>query len=76
MANQQNARGTRTETGKRPTHRVFAVREDEGDQRFWSEIGAAWAHPAGTGFGLVLNFLPLQGQKIVLRVNEPKDEQG
>jgi hypothetical protein len=38
-------------------------------------FAAAWAHRSGEGFNVVLNFLPPQGQKIVMRVNEPKDDE-
>lgn len=46
-----------------------------GGKSFWQDIGAAWAHRSGEGFNVVLNFLPLQGQKIVMRANEPKDDE-
>ena len=29
----------------------------------------------GKGFSMVLNFMPMQGQNIVMRVNEPKDDE-
>ena len=76
---QNTTRRTNTETGNRPSHRVFAVTEPrhEGGKSFWQDIGAAWAHGDGEGFNVVLNFLPLQGQNIVIRVNAPReDEQG
>ncbi|MCA0248977.1 MAG: hypothetical protein LCH93_20390 [Proteobacteria bacterium] len=82
MAKQQQNntnRRTNTETGNRPSHRVFAVAEarEEGGKAFWADIGAAWAHGDGKGFDVVLNLLPMQGQNIVIRVNEPReDEQG
>ena len=74
---QQNTRGTNTETGNRPTHRVFAVTEprEEGGKAFWADIGAAWSHGDGKGFNVVLNLLPMQGQAIVIRVNEPRDDE-
>lgn len=82
MAKQQHQNTTRennSETGNRPSHRVFAVSEAkrEGGKDFWTDIGAAWAHGDGKGFNVVLNLLPMQGQNIVIRVNEPReDEQG
>jgi hypothetical protein len=67
------------ERGNRPSHRVLAATEPrhEGGKTFWQDIGAAWVHGDGEGFNVVLNFLPLQGQSIVIRVNAPReDEQG
>lgn len=80
MAKQQQnntTRRTNTETGNRPTHRVFAVTEprEEGGKAFWADIGAAWAHGDDRGFNVVLNLLPMQGQSIVIRVNEPRDDE-
>jgi hypothetical protein len=61
-------------TGSRPTHRVFAVSDaPEGQKAFWHDIGAAWEHQDGKGFNVVLQLLPNQGQKIVMRINEPRD---
>jgi hypothetical protein len=40
---------------------------------FWHDIGAAWEHQDGKGFNAVLQLLPNQGQKIVMRINEPRD---
>jgi hypothetical protein len=41
---------------------------NEGKQKFWSAIGAAWAHKDGDGFSLKLDYLPLiPGAPIVLR---------
>jgi hypothetical protein len=79
MAKQQqnDTRRTNTETSNHPGYRVFAVTEPrrEGGKAFWQDTGVAWAH--GDGFNVVLNFLPLQGQNIVIRVNAPReDEQG
>ena len=73
MARNTNTRDNNAETSKRPSHRVFAVREGKDDNKFWTEIGAAWAHGDGKGFSMVLNFMSMQGQNIVMRVNEPKD---
>lgn len=81
MAKQQqnNTPAPTSERGNRPGYRVFAVTEAkrEGGKDYWQDIGAAWAHNDGQGFNVVLNFLPLQGQNIVIRVNAPReDEQG
>ena len=45
------------------------------DALFYGEIGAAWAHEDGKGFGLKLDFLPLDpNAEIVLREPLPKAE--
>jgi hypothetical protein len=56
----------KTETSKRPTHRVYAVTKN-GDKSFWTEIGAAWSHQDGKGFNVKLDYLPLNGAEIVIR---------
>ena len=66
---------TTSERGCRPEYRVFAVAKSKNAGRnFWADIGAAWMHEDSEGLILSLNFLPLQGQNIVLRKNEPKDD--
>ena len=47
---------------------------NEGKQKFWRAIGAAWTHEDGDGFSLKLDYLPLiPGAQIVLR--KPKAEE-
>jgi hypothetical protein len=65
---------TKTETSKRPTHRVYAVRKTGNDTSHWTEIGAAWQHQDGKGFNLKLALLPIAGAEIVIR--EPRDQGG
>lgn len=56
-----------------PTHEVFGVTDrGRGKKAFWHKIGAAWAHEDGKGFALRLDYLPLNGQEIVIR--EPLPE--
>ena len=55
-----------------PTHGAFVV-EGEGDNAFWTRIGAAWAHRDGQGFNVSLSAVPLNG-RLVLRVR--KDREG
>lgn len=63
--------------GKQPSHRVYAVAEGRhGGKNFWTVIGAAWAHRDGQGFNLADDLLPASGQKIVLRVNVPREQGG
>ena len=61
----------KTQTPKRPTHRVYAVTKN-GDKSYWTEIGAAWAHQDEKGFHVKLDYLPLNGAEIVIR--EPRTE--
>jgi hypothetical protein len=61
----------KTETSKRPSHRVYAVTKNA-DKSFWTEIGAAWSHQGGKGFNVKLDYLPLNCAEIVIR--EPRIE--
>jgi hypothetical protein len=56
---------------KRPSHGVFVV-EGEGDNAFWTKIGAAWAHEEGKGFNVNLTCLPFGGRLVV---REPKADE-
>jgi hypothetical protein len=68
---------TGTSAPRKPTHRVFCVsRRREGDKGRWDDIGAAWAQKDGKGFNLKLNFLPLNGGEIVIRIAEDGQEGG
>lgn len=59
-----------TKTG--PAYRIYSVTK-EGEKSNWFEIGAAWKHNDGKGYGLQFRALPLPGAEIVLR--EPKPPQ-
>jgi hypothetical protein len=61
---------TTDNTPKRPTHRVYAVTK-RGENSYSREIGAFWAEEGGDGF-LKLDYLPLNGARIVIR--KPKAE--
>ena len=50
-----------------PSHRVYAVTQEEGQQSYWRPIGVAFAHADGDGFFVKLDFLPLNGADIVIR---------
>ncbi|MEY9604155.1 hypothetical protein AB7M74_010767 [Bradyrhizobium japonicum] len=41
----------RNEKNQKP-HGVYVV-EGEGDQEFWTRVGAAWPHQDGKGFGAI-----------------------
>src|SRR5476651_2725497 len=57
-----------------PTHRVYAVIKKEGREKgTWLEIGAAWPHRDGKGYGVTLNFIPRSPDaELVIRAIEPK----
>lgn len=59
-------------TSNKPTHRVYAVTK-RGEKSHWQDVGAAWAHRDGKGLNLKLDYLPLNGAEIVLRVPDPAD---
>jgi hypothetical protein len=61
-------------TSNRPTHRVYAVTKKEGNEKgTWLEIGAAWLHRDGKGFGVKLDLVPFSDTAgIVVRAIEPK----
>jgi len=64
-----------TETStKRPTHRVYAIIKKRGQEKgTWIEIGAAWPHADGKGYGVMLNFIPRSPDaELVIRAIEPK----
>jgi hypothetical protein len=56
-------------TNAGPAYRIYSVTK-EGEKATWFEIGAAWKHKDGKGYGLQFKALPLPGAEIVLR--EPK----
>jgi hypothetical protein len=54
-------------SNKLPSHRAYAVTKNRG-KSYWREIGAAWAHEDGKGFGLKLDYLPLDpNAELVIR---------
>jgi len=61
---------SREQNNRAPSHSVFVV-EGEGDNAFWTRIGAAWLHQDGKGFNITLSALPLNGRLVV---REPKDD--
>ncbi len=65
---------SKTETIKaRPAFRIYSVTKNAANESEWFEIGAAWAHGDGKGFGLQFKAQPLPGAEIVLR--EPKTKE-
>lgn len=53
----------------RPSHELFVV-EGEGDDAFFTKIGAAWPNKNGTGFNLKLSAMPLNGRIVMTEAKE------
>jgi hypothetical protein len=62
---------TETAVSKTPSHIAYQVRGREGQNGFYTRIGAVWPHKDGKGFYLQLDATPLDG-KISLRVATEK----
>ncbi|MGH7172936.1 MAG: hypothetical protein ACRELG_21860 [Gemmataceae bacterium] len=66
---------TNTETGaktsKKPAFIAYSIREREGKDSKWTEIGVAFAHDDGKGFTILTDVAPLNG-RITLRVPSEK----
>ena len=60
-----------------PSHKIFHVRERNGQKGFWQEIGVAFTNRDGS-LSLKLNYLPLDFTKetisLQVRAYEPKDD--
>jgi hypothetical protein len=62
---------------KAPAFIAYHVAERGKDKSFWTRIGAAWTHEDGKGFTLNLDLVPVNGDRVVLRVpSDNADEQG
>lgn len=57
----------------RPSHAVYVV-EGEGENAFWTKIGAAWMHEDGEGYNIQLTAMPLSG-RLVVRKPKPQAEE-
>jgi hypothetical protein len=55
-----------TSNAKAPTHDVFII-EGEGENAFWTKIGAGWPHADGRGVNIKLKCLPIDG-RIAIRL--------
>lgn len=59
-------------TSNKPSHRLYAVTKRTSGESDWTEIGAAWPHKDGKGFSLKLEYLPLNGGELSLRIPSDK----
>lgn len=61
-------------TNTRPAFSVYTVVKDkEGADPFWTNVGAAFPHKDGKGYNLKLRALPVDG-RLVLREYQDKKE--
>jgi hypothetical protein len=67
---------SKRKTSNRPTHDAFHI-TGEGENAFWTKIGAAWDHEDGDGFTLKLELVPVRSDgRIVLRKAKAKSGTG
>ncbi|MDH2399953.1 hypothetical protein QCM77_08320 [Bradyrhizobium sp. SSUT18] len=57
---------------KKPTHEAFVV-TGEGENAFWTKIGAAWPHDDRKGFKVELIALPVSGRIVIRERKESTD---
>ncbi len=65
---------TNTENGKstkKPSHIAYSIRQREGKESKWTEIGVAFPHKDGKGYDILFDVVPLSG-RLTIRVQEPK----
>ena len=61
-----------SKTSKKPAFIAYSIREREGKDSKWTEIGVAFPHKDGKGFDILFDVVPLSG-RITIRVpNEKK----
>jgi hypothetical protein len=63
--------GTAAKATKKPAYIAYSIREREGKDSKWTEIGVAFAHDDGKGFTILTDVAPLNG-RITLRVPSEK----
>ena len=62
---------TGTRTSKKPAYVAYSIREREGKDAKWTEIGVAFPHKDGKGFDILYDVVPLNG-RISIRVPSEK----
>lgn len=58
-------------SARKPSHVAYSVREREGKEAKWTEIGVVFSHRDGKGFDILCDVLPLSG-RITIRAQEQK----
>lgn len=59
----------KTKAARKPTHAVYHVR-GEGENAYWTKVGAAWLHDDKEGLNLSLDYMPIGEGRLVVRVNK------
>ena len=62
---------TAEKPAKKPSHTAYSIREREGKDSKWTEIGVALPHKDGKGFDILCDVVPLSG-RITIRVPSDK----
>jgi hypothetical protein len=76
MARNSGSNGNQSRQAK-PEFIAYQIDQKSDDKGFWRRIGAAWEHQDGKGLSLQLDFLPIDGGRIVLRHHgEANEEKG
>lgn len=60
-------------TTQQPAYQAYTVIKRDGQDDFWLNVGAAFAHQNGDGFNVILQAMPLNG-KIVLRPPKKQED--
>ena len=66
-----NATTDNGKANKKPSHYAYSIREREGKDSKWTEIGVAFPHRDGKGFDILFDVVPLSG-RITIRVPSEK----
>ena len=74
MARKNETTSEQTESNKGPDYIAYHVREGDKGKKYWTRLGAAFAHKDGEGISIQLDVLPIGDfdGRLVLRV--PKDD--
>jgi hypothetical protein len=70
----ENEKTESSESNKGPDYIAYHVREGERGKRYWTRLGAAFAHKDGEGINIQLDVLPVGGFDGRLVLRAPKDE--
>lgn len=63
-------------TNRKPSHSVYHVR-GEGENAFWTKVGAAWMHDDQGGLNVSLELLPTSDSgRLVIRAVKAEARQG
>jgi hypothetical protein len=70
---QETNTSTGSKTTRKPSYIAYSIRDREGKDSKWTEIGVAFPHKDGKGFDILFEVVPLNG-RITIRVpSEKKD---